>query len=396
MLRRARLELSNFIMVASRERVEVVYEEPEYPLSQSSLDIGGLMGLYLGVSVVGLCELFEVLLLLLKNLLWKHRTAAANSSSSSAMVRAEARRLQEHQLRLYRWSRLHRVQQALMLSPPMPPPLPTAASLYQRLDGSCHQPSMTRSKTLYSLDDAYLIGHEGGETGISTAIMSVRMIVNARPLFWSPWLNPNLQSGYSETSSGPIRGYVGFCETIKGSGCRTGQLHHSERIDPAAQHPDMPFTPSHRLCTLLLCLAVLSGSSTGFLLLKEASSATTDSLTTRAVEAAAMARPSLKAAELAAVEAKSATAESRRRSFCREFPWPSQPSECGCQADDWQQLGRFEGEAHRARLPASGRLRRGTGPAQWAADDRPKPRSQRENNMSKLTNIIIRYQRSYS
>uniref|UniRef100_A0A1I8JQN4 Uncharacterized protein n=1 Tax=Macrostomum lignano TaxID=282301 RepID=A0A1I8JQN4_9PLAT len=43
----------------------------------------------------------------------------------------------------------------------------------------------------------------------------------------------------------------------------------------------MPFnSPSHRLCTLLLCLAVLSGSSTGFLLLKEDSSATTtDSLT---------------------------------------------------------------------------------------------------------------------
>ncbi|PAA70726.1 hypothetical protein BOX15_Mlig014097g1 [Macrostomum lignano] len=71
----------------------------------------------------------------------------------------------------------------------------------------------------------------------------------------------------------------------------------------------MPFTPSHRLCTLLLCLAVLSGSSTGFLLLKEDSSATTDSLTTRAVEAAAMAEAFAEVAELAAVEAKSATAE---------------------------------------------------------------------------------------
>uniref|UniRef100_A0A1I8FE48 Uncharacterized protein n=1 Tax=Macrostomum lignano TaxID=282301 RepID=A0A1I8FE48_9PLAT len=234
------------------------------------------------------------------------------------------------------------------VSPPMPPPLPTAASLYQRLDGSCHQPSMTRSKTLYSLDDAYLIGHEGGG--------------------------------------------------------QTGQLHHSERIDPAAQHPDMPFTPSHRLCTLLLCSRCLSGSSTGFLLLKEASSATTDSLTTRAVRRPLWPRPSLKPLNWQLLKPNRQPLKPPPQLLQRILP-----TNAGCQADDWQP----NCDALKARLIGRGYLPPGAsdertarlvrnlmtfiaGAAEWAADDRPKPRSQRENNMSKLTKFIIRYQPSYS
>uniref|UniRef100_A0A1I8FE51 Uncharacterized protein n=1 Tax=Macrostomum lignano TaxID=282301 RepID=A0A1I8FE51_9PLAT len=108
----------------------------------------------------------------------------------------------------------------------------------------------------------------------------------------------------------------------------------------------MPFTPSHRLCTLLLCLAVLSGSSTGFLLLKEASSATTDSLTTRAVEAAAMAEAFAEAAELAAP--KSATAEAAAAASAENsVAEPAHQRMPVAKRMTGSKLGRFEGEAHR-------------------------------------------------
>lgn len=45
---------------------DLVKEEPEYPLSELISDVGGLMGLWLGLSVVGLFELVEILQLIVR------------------------------------------------------------------------------------------------------------------------------------------------------------------------------------------------------------------------------------------------------------------------------------------------------------------------------------------
>uniref|UniRef100_A0A1I8FXB0 Transmembrane protein 65 n=1 Tax=Macrostomum lignano TaxID=282301 RepID=A0A1I8FXB0_9PLAT len=63
-LRQVRLEISNLILVAAKDKGDMIVEEPEFPASQLLSDIGGLMGLYLGVSVIGLCEFLAVLVLL--------------------------------------------------------------------------------------------------------------------------------------------------------------------------------------------------------------------------------------------------------------------------------------------------------------------------------------------
>uniref|UniRef100_A0A1I8JHV8 Acid sensing ion channel subunit 1 n=2 Tax=Macrostomum lignano TaxID=282301 RepID=A0A1I8JHV8_9PLAT len=65
-VRKGRLSISNLFVMAAKDKGDLVVEEAEYPLSQFLSDIGGLMGLYLGVSVIGLFECAAALLLLVR------------------------------------------------------------------------------------------------------------------------------------------------------------------------------------------------------------------------------------------------------------------------------------------------------------------------------------------